>query len=343
MNEKSIRPFSNGSEFDSWMSSNCYKCEKYITNDDGYSTCEIENGIACGAIDGVISHAIATRMGMVKTPSGWQHSGTCTEIEPIQRWHIMGEVNGKSGMLFGPYHSIDAAALALSKSAPLIINEIASLSKTLTDHLDNIKLFVEQTNTDTLGQIDRFIAQRDKHSIVSAFKWCADFNPNHLQTIEQRTNGSRWQYNDKNEYPWQQLTKLPWTRLHKHEYKPNIHKDDCEYYYHHGDTQLGLQAFKLLSEFRNYSSIQMVEGKHGVELVSDEVVPTPTNKAWLILGVATDSNGVKYPDQMMPWTTYPGELTASIKHVPTFDGSLDSLIQAAQNGYPIAVKAIHSK
>jgi hypothetical protein len=230
MNEKSIRPFSNGSEFDSWMFSNCYKCEKYITNDDEYSLCEIENGIACGAIDGVISHAIAIRMGMVKTPSGWEHSGRCTEIEPIQRWHIMGEINGKSGMFFGSYDSIDAAALAI-KSAPLIINEIASLSQTLSDHLGNIKLSVEQTNTDIGGQINRFIAQQDNQEIVSAFKWCADFNPNHLQTIEQRTNGSQWQYNDKNKYPWQQLTQLPWKRLYRYEYNPLIHKEDCHYFY----------------------------------------------------------------------------------------------------------------
>jgi hypothetical protein len=332
-----IRPFSNGSEFDSWMSSNCYKCEKYVTNDDGYSTCEIENGIACGAIDGVISQAIATDMGMVKTPSGWEHSGTCTEIKPIQRWHIMGEINGKSGMFFGPYDSIDAAAIAI-KSAPLIINEVASLSKTLSDHLDNIKLSVEQTNTDTLGQIDRFITQRDEEATVSAFKWCADFNPNHLLTIEQRSNGSQWQYKGKNKYPWLQLTKLPWKRLYRYEYNPLIHKEDCHYFYVNCNTILGMQGFKLLSEFEEYSSIQMMDGNHGIELVSNQVVATSTNKAWLIIGTAQDSSGTKHPNKLMPWTAYPGELTASVKNIPGFNGTLDCAIEAAANGYPIAVK-----
>lgn len=335
---KEIRPFSNGSEFTSWMSSNCYKCEKYDTNDDGYSTCEIENGIAEGTIDGTISQAIATRMGMVKTASGWEHTNNgCTEIEPIQRWHIMGEVNGKSGMLFGPYDSIDAAAIAI-KSAPLIINEVASLSQTLSDHLNDIKLFVEQTNTDNLGQIDRFIAQRDEETIISAFKWCADFNPSHLETIEQRTSGSQWEYDDKNKYPWQQLTKLSWKRLYKYEYNPLIHKGDCQYFHVNSDKVLGMQKFQLLSEFEDYSSIQMVDGNHGIELVTNQVVEVPTHEAWLILGTAQDSNETKHPNKLMPWTAYPGELTASIKNIPGFNGTLDCAIAAAANGYPIAVK-----
>ena len=133
--------------------------------------------------------------------------------------------------------------------------------------------------------------------------------------------------------------KMPWKRLHKYEYQPYLHKNNCLYFYM-DSYEIGIQAFKLLSEFDDYSSIEMVEGKHGMELVSADLESIATNKAWLILGTAQDSNAVEYPDNLMIWTAYPGELTASIKNVPDFDGTFNCLIQAAKHGFPIAVKRV---
>jgi hypothetical protein len=42
----------------------------------------------------------------------------------------------------------------------------------------------------------------------------------------------------------------------------------------------------------------------------------------------------------MVWAAYPGQMTASIKHIPKFDGSLPSLVQAARQGVKIAVKGV---
>lgn len=163
-----------------------------------------------------------------------------------------------------------------------------------------------------------------------------------LQTISPRISGSQWSYDSGNIFPWQVFIQVPWKRFHKHEYQPLLHKSDCQYYYYSGDDELATQAFKLLSEFDDYSSIQMLNGSQGIELVSSEVMPTPTNKAWLILGTAQDGNGVKYPNDLMPWTAYPGELTASLKNMTDFDGNMKCLIKATKNGFSITVKTINS-
>jgi hypothetical protein len=99
------------------------------------------------------------------------------------------------------------------------------------------------------------------------------------------------------------------------------------------------QAFRLLSDFEDYSSIELRQGGHGVELVSHLVQPVSTKEAWLILGQAKDRDGQVVPNQKMVWAAYPGQMTASIKHVG-FDGSLSSLVQAARQGIKIAVKGV---
>ena len=149
-----ITPFSNATEFECWLSSNCYNCEKYYktNNEEGYSICEIEIVIAEASITGSVYVPIALRMGMVRVESGWQHT-SCKEVIPLQKWHVIGEADNKKALLFGPFDSVDKAAFALL-SAPWIIEEVNSYSKI---NLSNLKLDIEQTNTQVIGEIDRFI------------------------------------------------------------------------------------------------------------------------------------------------------------------------------------------
>lgn len=323
-----IRPFSNSSEFEYWLGGNCYQCEKY------QNECEIEIALAEAMITGVVSETTARRMGMVKFKSGWKHT-SCKEIIAIKRWHIVGEINGKKALLFGPFDSIDKAKILLA-SASSIIDEVNAHTKI---NLKELELSIEQTDVRVQGQIDRFVEQLTSQQIRDAFQWTAANNAPHLKTIEQQGSVSQWAYKGKSKIPWRVLAQLPWKRLYKHEYHPLLHKESCLYFYLE-NYEIGMQAFKLLSEFNDYSKIKLEVGNHGMELVSDDIELAPTNKAWLILGEAQDINKVKYPDNLMVFNAYPGELTGSIKNIPDFDGTFWSVIKAAQSGFPIAVKKV---
>ncbi len=98
------------------------------------------------------------------------------------------------------------------------------------------------------------------------------------------------------------------------------------------------QSFKLLSNFQDYSSIKLREGAHGLELVSPLVNPFPTNEAWLILGQAKKEDKKVVPNQQMVWAAYRAALSASVKHIQGFDGSLESLIQSAYRRIVFAVR-----
>lgn len=132
-----IQPFSNGSEFECWLGNNCYQCEKYR---DEYE-CEIEVAIAEATITSVIDKTTARRMGMVESKSGWCHT-SCKEIIPIQRWHIVGEIDAKEAMLFGPFDSLDKAEVALA-SADSVINEVSPYTKL---NLKELAISIKQTN-----------------------------------------------------------------------------------------------------------------------------------------------------------------------------------------------------
>lgn len=58
----SNRPFSNGSQFGDWQSSNCFRCKKY--NEDYRLSCPIDVAIGMAYIgDGTVSEDIYKRMG----------------------------------------------------------------------------------------------------------------------------------------------------------------------------------------------------------------------------------------------------------------------------------------
>jgi len=63
MREKTMRPFSTGTEYAGWHSANCDKCKKY--NEDINQTCiyEYEIGLAC-IDDGTISEKSANKIGL---------------------------------------------------------------------------------------------------------------------------------------------------------------------------------------------------------------------------------------------------------------------------------------
>jgi hypothetical protein len=181
--------------------------------------------------------------------------------------------------------------------------------------------------------------------IWEAFEWTANHRPVYMADIERRPNGSQWGTAEEgdNYQSWRKLAKLPWQQLPTAEYQKGLHQDKCLYFYLSEEAVKehlpnAYQNFRLLDSFSPEELIEVYvfEKAHGVELVSPLVVAYEDVKtAWLILGPANTNDGIIVPDQLQVWTAYPGELTASIKQIKEFDGTLGSLRQI---GLPVAVK-----
>jgi hypothetical protein len=182
--------------------------------------------------------------------------------------------------------------------------------------------------------------------IKPAFEWALENNPEYLDGIINRKSGSQW----AGKFNWEGILNLNWQLAYKE--LSIIHHPNCTYLsldiskYRHPAFLAGTQKIRLLSDFnrKELKSVKLTDGSHGLELVSDFVEPEKAKIVWLILGDAY-KNGQKVEGHFMPWACFPGELTASIKHVPKhfeWDGSvLDLWAIAKEEGLPIAVKGIN--
>lgn len=81
-----VRPFSNGSQYDTWEAANCDRCVKNWRDDaDGnpQTACEIAHALLVAFWDdGTIAAEIADRMGYESDRSCWQ----CGEVEWTEAW-----------------------------------------------------------------------------------------------------------------------------------------------------------------------------------------------------------------------------------------------------------------
>lgn len=72
-----IRPFSNGTEYTSWTSTNCDRCQNF-------DNCEIASAIDLASLDdGTIDLEIAVRAGAESTNDGWAFPSDCNEFSPF--------------------------------------------------------------------------------------------------------------------------------------------------------------------------------------------------------------------------------------------------------------------
>lgn len=79
---KSKSPFSNGSQYSDWLSSNCERCKKYDYEHPELS-CELENAIGIAAItDGKVTQEIYKRMGAESGNYIWM----CPEVDWTEKW-----------------------------------------------------------------------------------------------------------------------------------------------------------------------------------------------------------------------------------------------------------------
>lgn len=156
---------------------------------------------------------------------------------------------------------------------------------------------------------------------------------------ETRTAGNHWGGTRLGK----ELAQLPWKALLPSSTLGHIHLQGCEYcFLDRGDTAKYLPAakqnFRVLSSFGSaeIAGVELREGEHGSELVNQLVREEVSSTAWLILGQAVHEDKTK-GDGLMVWSAFPGELTASIKNMKSFNGTLGSLLVI---DLPFAVKGI---
>lgn len=81
-----VRPFSNGSEYDTWSSLCCEKCKKACSPNTNYEfLCGIEEALTEASFsDGLVSEDIARRMGLTWEEHWNPFKRLCTEIELVE-------------------------------------------------------------------------------------------------------------------------------------------------------------------------------------------------------------------------------------------------------------------
>jgi hypothetical protein len=99
--------FANASEYDCWMSKNCWLCQKYEPDAVELEEfqCEIDCAITYSLWNGrTISYTYAVRMGMLPWEEyGWMWRQQCMEFVQVMRWYSVFEFNGIKHLGLGPY------------------------------------------------------------------------------------------------------------------------------------------------------------------------------------------------------------------------------------------------
>lgn len=145
----------------------------------------------------------------------------------------------------------------------------------------------------------------------------SNLNEKHYATlIGERPFGSKW----GKEITRDELVSLPWQEVKAE--GPNM-LPFCTYF--RATLPEGYGAMQNAEPFTSIPNehIQVQEGAHGLELVSDLVNERECSEAWLIVGPAQDEKGNKIEGQYMVWTAFPGELLSPLPK--GFDGNIDSL------------------
>ena len=103
----SVRPFSNGTEFEDWLASNCNDCRKSVDaigKPGDWPTCEIEGALTYAYLgDGTVDQAIADRMGFDKSLV-WR----CTELDagpppPVDGKMQVDAAVAANGLVYNPW------------------------------------------------------------------------------------------------------------------------------------------------------------------------------------------------------------------------------------------------
>jgi hypothetical protein len=182
--------------------------------------------------------------------------------------------------------------------------------------------------------------------INSAFEWVEENNPEYLNAIANRKSGSQW----GGGFNWREIVDCYW-QIDEREI-PLVHQPSCTYLnlnlfqYRHPSFLDGYENIRLLSSLsrEELNLVQLCEGGHGLELRAEFVEPRKAKVVQLIIGNAY-KDGEKVEGHKMPWACYPGQLTASIKHIPqswNWNGTLlDLWAISREKSIPFAVKGVN--
>jgi hypothetical protein len=160
---ETIRLFSNGSEYESWISRSCHSCNKYRPNavEREEFVCDIDYAIleaACN--DGTVTRDIALRIGMDEEQSyGWQWKQRCPEFVQAENWYsVIQLIEGKQ-LGFGPFDT-EHEALA----------SVPNLRKLLTFLKVDSKSFDPNVDPETVEIIIELLPTRDFSRLNSIYE-----------------------------------------------------------------------------------------------------------------------------------------------------------------------------
>ena len=172
-------------------------------------------------------------------------------------------------------------------------------------------------------------------SIVPALELTKSVNPTHFQTLlGERPTGSQWGLEMTEdilrEFRFYDITSL----LSEEVTQPGCFYLQADLMEHNPLPALPFQHMTLLPDALDSNlPIRTQEGRHGLELVCDELKGEPVNEVSLIIGPGMDED--KQPvDGLMIYTVYPGQFTAALPK--DWDGNIDSL----SKDLPYAVKGL---
>mgnify|MGYP001436147691 CR=1 FL=1 len=171
-------------------------------------------------------------------------------------------------------------------------------------------------------------------SIVPALDNTKSENPTHFQTLlGERPTGSQWGLEMTEEILKAFIFRDVTEDLPEEVTKPGCFYLQADLTEHNPLPALPFQYMSLLPDILGNLPIRTQEGRHGLELVCDELTGEPVNEVSMILGPGMDE-GNRSVDGLMIYTVYPGQFTAALPE--DWDGNIDSL----NKDLPYAVKGL---
>jgi hypothetical protein len=153
--------------------------------------------------------------------------------------------------------------------------------------------------------------------IETAYLWTVKNRPKHYNTLRERRSGSTW-HGEVSSIQFVDLFYANWVAVVEDH---PFFQTGCDYYrLETSDATCpefakATTAVRSLRDFsyQELDQVFLVEGDHGIELISSLVQEAVTKEIWMIVGSAIALNGEIIEGESMVWTCHPGRPMTSVK------------------------------